>query len=77
MIYFLFLNDYSVCCMKVASKRDECRGAGPVATWLKFHVLRFDGPGLQVQIPGADLLHSSATLQSHPTYKIEEDWQGC
>ena len=50
------------------------RGAGPVAKWLKFHVLCFGNPGSQVQISGVDLLHSSATLWRHPTYKIEEDW---
>ena len=46
----------------------------PMAEWLKFHALSFSGPGLWVQIPGADLLHSSAMLWGHPTYKIEEDW---
>ena len=33
--------------------------------------------GSQVQIPGADLLHSLAMLWRSPTYKIEEDWHRC
>ena len=38
-----------------------------------FRVLCFSGLGSQARIPGADLLHSSAMLWRHPTYKIEED----
>ena len=34
-------------------------GASLVAEWLKFCVLRFGGPGSQVQILGTDPLHSS------------------
>ena len=29
--------------------------------WLKFRMVHFSGPGLQIWILGADLLHSSAT----------------
>ena len=43
-----------------------------MAEWLKFGVLHFGGPGSQVRIPVADLLHSSAMLWRHPTYKVEE-----
>ena len=43
--------------------------------WLKFRTLQFvGGLGLQVQIPGVDLLHSSAMLWRRPTHKEEEDW---
>ena len=38
----------------------RCQGPGPVADWFKFQVLCFGCPGSQVQIPGMDLLHSSA-----------------
>ena len=48
--------------------------AGPLAKWLKSSTFHFLGLGSRVQIPGADLLHSSAMLWRHPTYKIEEDW---
>ena len=51
--------------------------AGPVAEWLKFCMLCFSGLGLWVRIPGMELLHSSAMLWQHPTYKIEEDWHMC
>ena len=47
-------------------------GAGPMAQWLKFC---FGDPGSWVRILGADLLHLSAMLWRHLTYKIEEDWQ--
>ena len=33
--------------------------------------------GSQIRIPAADLLHSSARLWRHPTYKAEEDWHRC
>ena len=48
-----------------------------MAKWLKFHMLYFGSPGSQVQITGADLLHSSAMLWRDPTYKVEEDWHRC
>ena len=48
-------------------------GVGPVAEWFKFHDLHFGNPSSWVQIPGIDLLRSSAMLWRHPTYKIEED----
>ena len=37
--------------------------------WLKFCVFHFGGLGSQVQIPGADLLYSSAMLWRDPTHK--------
>ena len=40
-------------------------GPGPVAKWLKFGVVLFGGPGSQVQILGADLLHSPTVAMSH------------
>ena len=43
-----------------------------MAKLLKFHAPHFGGPGSQVWIPGADLLHSSAMLWRHPTHKVEE-----
>ena len=50
-------------------------GPDPVAKWLKFCVLCFGGQGSQDWILGTDLLHSSAMLWRHLTYKkIEEDW---
>ena len=52
-------------------------GASLMAEWLRFCPLRFSGPGSQVRIPCTDLLHSSAMLQRHLTYKIEEDWHRC
>ena len=39
------------------------KGVGPVAMWLKFHTLLFSGWGSHVQIPGVDLLCSSARNQ--------------
>lgn len=33
---------------------------------------RFSSPASRVRIPGLDLLHSSAVLLRHPTYKTEE-----
>ena len=45
--------------------------------WLKFSMLCFSGPGSWVGILGVDLLHSSAMLWGHPTYKVEEDRHGC
>ena len=34
-------------------------------------------PGFAGSDPGADLLHSSAKLWGHATYKVEEDWHRC
>ena len=48
--------------------------AGPMAEWLKLHMLPFGCPGFLGSIQGVDLLHSLAMLWRHPTYKIEEDW---
>ena len=48
-----------------------------MAKWLKFCALCISSLGSQVQFPGSDLLHSSAMLWWHPTYKVEEDWHGC
>ena len=44
------------------SLKKPVSGAGPVATWLKFHGLCFGSQGSQAQIPGVDLLRSSAML---------------
>ena len=43
--------------------------ASLAAKWLKFHLLFFSGLGSQVWILATDLLHSSAMLWRHPTYK--------
>ena len=40
--------------------KNEWRGAGPVAEWLKFRTHHFSGPGLPVWIPGMDLHHLSS-----------------
>ena len=40
-----------------------------MAKWLKFGTLRFGGPGLRVQIPDVDLLHSTAMLGAIPHTK--------
>ena len=32
--------------------------------------LHFDGLGLQVRVPGPDVLYSSAMLWQHPTYDV-------
>ena len=71
------LNIYHVGGTMLGTLKILTLGAGPVAEWLKFHVLHFSGLGSQVQIPGEDLLHSSAMLWRHPTYKVEEDWHRC
>ena len=49
------------------------QGGQTHGTMVKFRVLCFGGPGLQVQILGVDLYHSSAMLWQQPTYKVEED----
>ena len=48
-----------------------------MAERLNFHELCFGGPDLWVRILGVDLLHTSAMLWRHPTYKVGEDWHGC
>ena len=40
-----------------------------MAKWFNFRALRFSRLGLQAQIPGLDVLHSSATVWRCPTYK--------
>ena len=62
---------------EVISLRNTVEGADPMPEWLKFCMLHFSSPGSWVQIPRADLRHSSAILWSHPTYKIEEDQHRC
>ena len=54
-------------------------GASLVAQWLQFGVFHFGGPGSWVQIPGADLLHSSIshTMEASHIKKVEEDWHKC
>ena len=49
----------------------------PLGAVVKFGVLCFGSLGSRVQIPGADLLHSSAMLWWQPTYEVEEDWHRC
>ena len=63
--------------VKLLCKNIRDQGAHPVTKWLHFCVLHFSGSGLQVWIPGMDLLQSSAMLWSHPTFKVEEDWHRC
>ena len=55
----------------------KIRGVWPCGVVVKFHALCLGDPSSQVQIPGADPHHFSATLWWQPTYKIEEDWHGC
>ena len=50
--------------------------AGSTAEWLKFCMIPSAAPSLQVQILGADLLHLSAMLWRHPTYKAQMLAQG-
>ena len=45
-----------------------------MAWWLKLCMLRFSSLALLAWILGADLLHSSAMLWRHPTYKVEKNW---
>ena len=52
-------------------------GAGPMAEWLKFSILHSGAWGSRIWILGEDLLHLSAILCKHPTYKVEEDWHRC
>ena len=62
---------FDLATFKVSIKKTKQVAAGPVAEWLMFHTLCFGGPGSWVQIPGTDLLHSSAMLLRSPTYKLE------
>ena len=74
--YFNFLKAVSNNKQFLIYKKHKC-GPGPVAEWLKLHVLHFSGAGSNVRILGADLLHSPAMLWWCPTYEIEENWHRC
>ena len=52
-------------------------GTSLVDKLLMFCALCFGSLDSRVWIPGVDLLHSSAMLWRHPTYKIEENWHRC
>ena len=55
-----------------SKQKKEWTGASSMAYWLS---LAHSTLVAQVQFPGMDLQHSSATvLWQQPTYKIEEDW---
>ena len=63
--------------LKMEHLKTNIEGASPVAKWLKFCMFNFGDPGSWVWILRVDLLHSSAMLWRHPTYKVEEDWHRC
>ena len=54
-------------------------GAGRVAQWLSSCVPLLGGPGLPVQIPGANMapLGKKPCCGRRPTHKVEADRHGC
>ena len=49
----------------------------PHGIMVKLSAFHFSGLGLQAQIPGTDLHHSSVMLWRPPAYKVEEDGHRC
>ena len=74
---FVYISSISLTSRSFLVFRNPHKGASLMAEWLKLCLLHFGRLGSQVRIPAVDLLHSSAMLWRHPTYKIEEDWHRC
>ena len=53
----------------------ERQGPGPVAQRLSAHIPLLSGPGFASSDPGCR--HGTAWHAMHPTYRVEEDGNGC